>query len=54
MIFKFYIEMNFVKSEFPTDFKCNYEDNWNDPNELVWKGPFTFIHAADTQFGLRR
>ncbi len=23
-----------------------------DPDEKVWKGPFTFIQGADTQFGM--
>ena len=24
----------------------------NNPNEKVWSGPFTFVQAADTQYGM--
>jgi hypothetical protein len=37
---------------FPSRLQMNIQDFQNNPEERIWKGPFTFIHAADPQFGL--
>ena len=37
---------------FPSQLQMNIQDFQTNPEERLWKGSFTFIHAADPQFGL--
>jgi len=38
--------------EFPANLPMDISNFLRDPSEREWSGPFTFIHAADSQLGL--